>query len=119
MVDHPSLFDAPRAGDCRATDPLPSKRAAGANLTARQSQKKSILQRMLDGPVTSHDVAGLTGGQNNRASKRLGELRDDHLIVECGYKWPSERRSGIPLTIYRLTDEGHRTVQVMFGGGAS
>ncbi len=114
----PTLFDAPRAGDARRTDPMPSKKGAGANLTIRQGQKKEILLRMLQGPVTSHDVSEFTGGQNGTASKRLCELRDAKLVVECGYQ-ANGGRGGVPRTIYRLTDEGRRTISVMAAGVAS
>lgn len=114
----PTLFDTDRPGDYRQKDPVTSRKAAAANLTARQTQKKGILARMLAGPVTSHDVADLCAGQNGTASKRLGELAKAGLAERCGFEWPAERRGGTPRFRYRLTEDGHRDAALMTGGGS-
>lgn len=116
LADQPTLFDAARPGDVRRTDPLPSKRAAAANLSARQSQKKQILKRFLLGDQTSRSVADITGGQVSRASKRLGELRDDELIRAIGFEW--QPSGGTPVTVYRITDAGLRDAELMTQGVA-
>lgn len=112
----PTLFDAPRPGDARRSDPLPSKQAAAANLTARQTQKVAMLRRFLTGPQTSRTLADITGGQVSRASKRLGEMRDARLIRAVNYE--RTPGGGTPVTVFALTDAGRRDAELLTRGAA-
>lgn len=105
-----AIFDSPRPGDYRSTDPRTSRKAAAANLSKRQSQKKSILKAMLDGPLTLHEAAEFTGGQRGSASKRLGELEAEGLASVCGeVKAPGQT----PRSLYWITDAGRRDAALM------
>lgn len=106
-----SLFDAPRPGDYRRSDPLPSRKAAALGLTARQSQKKEIARRLSRGPATARDLRDITDHQQNRVSKRLGEMVAAGLVREVGYTADSP-----PLTVYALTDAGRRDLELIAGG---
>ena len=106
----PSLFDAPRAGDYRASDPLPSRHAAAASLTARQAQKREIVRALSSGPATAFDLRWITEGQQNRVSKRLGEMVRDGLVRACGI---TKGPHGRDLTLYRLTEDGMRDAALL------
>lgn len=113
----PTLFDEPRPGDYRQSDPSTSRKAAAANHTARQSQRKQILARLLkEGRVSSHEVADICSGQNGTASKRLSDLAKDGLVVPCGEI--SDGKGGTPRRLYRLTDAGRRDAELMTQGAA-
>lgn len=105
------LFDAPRPGDYRRSDGLPSRKAAAMGLTARQNQKKEIARRLARGPATARDLRDITDGQQNRVSKRLGEMVAAGLVREVAY---TDDRP--PLTVYALTDAGHRDLELIAGG---
>lgn len=107
-----TLFDMDRPGDYRCTDPLPSRKAAAAHLSARQTQKKDILKRLLIGPATARDLRDITDGQQNRVSKRLGELEKAGLVEVWRYV-PSP--GSLPLGEYRLTDAGRRDATLLVG----
>lgn len=104
------LFDIDRPGSYRATDPLPSRKAAAAGLVARQSQKREILRRLSAGPLTARDLRDVTGDQQNRVSKRLGELVTAGLVREFGYEQGPHNRW---LTRYALTDAGRRDLELI------
>lgn len=118
MTMQGSLFDAHRPGDYRATDPMPSRKAAASNAVARASQKKDMLKRLTRGPASARGLADICGGQVSRASKRLGELRDAGLIRACGYEQTPKGRGGVPCTLYRLTEAGQRDVTAMLGASS-
>lgn len=114
LCQQEGLFDAPRAGDARRSDPVTSKKAAGANLTIRQGQKRDILRRLAEvGVVTSHDVADVCAGQNGTAASRLKELKDLGLIVQCGFEYGPNQRGGTPRFRYRLTEAGLRDAALL------
>lgn len=118
-MTEPTLWDIERPGSYRKTDPITSRKAAAANLTARQSQKKQILARLLrDEFVTSHDVADLCSGQNGTASARLGEMEKAGLLVRCGFEYPAKGRGGVARFRYRLTDAGIRDAELMTRGAS-
>lgn len=116
LAAQPSLFDAPRPGDVRATDPLPSRKAAAVNQVARATQKKEMLARLLTGPQSSRTLADITGNQVSRASKRLGEMAKDKLIYPLRYE--KQAGGGTPVTVYALTEAGARDAQLLVGSAA-
>lgn len=114
-AENPRLdLDACPSGGVRSTDPATSRVASASNQTARQTQKKQILAHLLvHGFATSHSVAHITGDQHNRASKRLGELKDGGLLYEAS-TIPAAS-GGNPLIVYRLTPDGLRDASLMAG----
>ena len=110
-----SLFGPAPHPRHRSADPLPARHAAHGNHAARVTQKKEILQRLDRSvlPLTARDLRDITDGQQNRVSKRLGELVDDGLVREHSYE---QGPHGRLLTRYVITDEGRQDIAMLAGG---
>lgn len=112
-----SLLEQPTSGGVRKTDPPTSRVASVSNQVARVTQKKLILAYVLrHGEADSHSVAHLTGGQHNRASKRLGEMEAAKLLKVV--RLVPAASGGNPRQVYALTDDGRRDAELMTKGAA-
>ncbi len=113
MSAQESLFDAPRLGQVRRSDPRTSKQAA-ANLVDASTQIKLLLARLHDGPISADTAGVVIGRHRSIASARLGVMQRRGLAEPAG----EHRELGRKVLRYRLTPAGEREFALLFGGAS-
>ena len=105
MSTQPTLWDAPRTGGVRRTDPLTSHRAA-------QSINPDLLEGMVlkaleGGPANCDELCERLRMEWNTVSPRLAPLRRNGFIEACGSKLGAKGRNQ---RLWKLTEKGQRVI---------
>jgi hypothetical protein len=113
-----TLFDLPSLAQVRKHDPLSARIAAAGNRSAKATQIKALLRRMLDGPITADEGGLLIGTHRSIASARLGVMVKRGLAEHAGEKDERSADGGPKrrVLLYRVTPAGRAEWQAMFGG---